>query len=77
MDKPAVYAQVTDEQTGVGAVHVAAAEGRATIIKVRFCFESGQHGQPRLRGQSWLGQVASVLKVERPPILTLPGFGGQ
>ena len=49
MDKPAVYAQVRDEQTGAGAVHVAAAEGRATIIKVRSCLESGQHGQPRLR----------------------------
>lgn len=34
VDKPAVFAQVRDKRTGAGAVHVAAAEGHTTIIKV-------------------------------------------
>ena len=34
VDKPAVFAQVRDERTGAGAVHVAAAEGYTAIIKV-------------------------------------------
>ena len=61
VDKPAVYAQVRDEQTGAGAVHVAAAEGRATIIKVLVDNEADIHEVTK-HGQSALDIAIEALQ---------------
>lgn len=61
VDKPAVFAQVRDERTGAGAVHVAAAEGHTTIIKVLVENGADVH-EVSLNGQSALDVAIETLQ---------------